>query len=197
MENEYFPSDQHQVRTSLKGQFLMAMPGLADPNFAFTVTCICEHAPEGAVGIIVNQVHAFLSGKDIFDELKIRYKPGSEFIPIHLGGPVHIDEIFVLHGPPFGWRGCLMVTPFLAMSNTRDILEAIAMGEGPKSLMIALGCAGWGPAQLESEIRQNAWLTSPASENVLFNTPVEARWEEALRNMGIEPALLSDTAGHA
>lgn len=194
MEN--FPYEQH-AQISLRGQFLMAMPGLADPNFAYTVTCICEHAPEGAVGFVVNQVHAFLSGKDIFDELKIRHAPGADTIPIHIGGPVHIDEIFVLHGPPFEWKGCIMVTPFLAMSNTRDILEAIAMGTGPKSLMIILGCAGWGPEQLEAEISQNTWLTSPASENILFNIPVEARWEESLRNMGIEPTLLSDTAGHA
>ncbi len=175
----------------------MAMPGLADPNFAHTVTCICEHSPQGAVGIVVNHVHALLSAKDIFEELEIGYAPHAESIPIHLGGPVHMDEIFVLHGPPFGWMSCLTITPFLAMSSTRDILEAAAMDRGPQSFLIALGCAGWGPQQLESEIRGNAWLTSPASEDILFQTPAEGRWENALRNMGIDPTFLSDMAGHA
>jgi len=195
MENIYPAPDQGWE--AFKGHFIMAMPGLADPNFAYTVTSICEHSPEGAVGVVVNRVHPFLFGKDIFEELKIEYEPGAESVPIHLGGPVHSNEVFVLHGPPFNWEGCLMVTPFFAMSNTRDILEAIAMGRGPQSMMIALGCAGWGPEQLESEIKQNAWLTCPVTEEILFDTPVEAQWEEALRKMGIDPALLSDTAGHA
>ncbi|QTA93623.1 UPF0301 [Desulfonema magnum] len=189
MENNYL--------ASLKGQFLMAMPGLADPNFALTVTCVCEHTPEGAVGIIINQVHSFLSAKDIFDELKIKYKPETASIPIYLGGPVHMGEIFILHGPPFGWEGCVMITSTLALSNTRDILEAIAMGGGPESLIIALGCAGWGPYQLESEIRQNSWLTSPVSEDIIFDISVDVRWKEAVRKMGIDPDLLSDTAGNA
>lgn len=198
MENIHSFSDQIQdEQASLKGHFLMAMPGLADPNFAYTVTCICEHVPEGAVGIVVNHVHAFLSAKDIFEELGIRHIPETERMPIHLGGPVHIDEIFVLHGHPFHWQGCLMITPFLAMSNTRDILEAAAMGRGPESLIIVLGCAGWGPQQLEAEIRHNAWLTGTASKEVIFDLPVEARWERAVRDIGIDPALLSDTAGNA
>lgn len=194
MENIYPPD---QGRESFKGHFIMAMPSLADPNFAHTVTSICEHSSEGAVGVVVNRVHPLLSGKDIFEELKIEYKPGAESVPIHIGGPVHINEVFVLHGPPFSWEGCLVVTPFFGMSNTRDILEAIAMGRGPRSMMIALGCAGWGPEQLESEIRQNAWLTCPVAEEILFDTPVEAQWEESLRKMGIDPVLLSNTAGHA
>lgn len=181
-----------------KGQFLMAMPGLADPNFSHSVTCICEHTLEGAVGIIINQVHSFISAKDIFDELEMKYKKDIvESIPVYLGGPVHLGEIFVLHGPPFNWEGSLMITSSLAMSNTRDILQAIAMNTGPKSLIIAIGCAGWGPYQLESEIRQNAWLTGPISEDILFDISAEARWEESLRKMGIDPTLLLDTAGHA
>jgi len=181
----------------LKGQFLIAMPALNDPNFSQTVTCISEHNSDGAVGIIVNRVHSDLSGKIIFDELKMNYIPEAENIIIHLGGPVHIGEIFVLHGPPFDWEGCLMVTPCLAMSNTRDILDAIAMGIGPKSYIISLGCAGWGPGQLESEIKENAWLTCPVFEDVIFDIPVDARWNETVRKIGIDPFLLSDTAGHA
>ena len=188
---------ENEIPVSLKGQFLMAMPNLADPNFHQTVTFICEHTSEGAVGIVVNRVHPPLSGKDIFDELKIEYLPGAESIPIHIGGPVHINEIFVLHGPPFGWEGCRMITPSLALSNTKDILEALSMGRGPKSFIITLGCAGWGPGQLESEIKQNAWLTAPVSEDIIFQLPLEARWKGAVKKVGIDPALLSNTAGHA
>jgi len=182
---------------SLKGQFLMAMPGLADPNFFQTVTFMCEHTQAGAVGIVINRLNSSLTGKDIFGELKIKCIPEAESISIHVGGPVHVNEIFVLHGPPFNWQGSLVVTPTLAMSNTIDILEAVAMGRGPKYFIISLGCAGWGPGQLESEIKQNAWLTCSVSEEIMFNLPVESRWEETMRRVGIDPALLSDTAGHA
>lgn len=182
---------------SFKGQFLMAMPLLADLNFYQTVTCICEYTLAGSVGVIVNRVHPSLTGKDIFDELEMKYISGAESIPIHIGGPVHIGEIFVLHGPPFDWEGCHMATPTLAMSNTRDILEAVAMGRGPKSFIIALGCAGWGPGQLESEIKENAWMTSHIFEEIIFDMPIDMRWEEAMKKIGIDPALLMKTSGHA
>jgi len=188
---------ENNSQVSFKGQFLMAMPLLVDQNFYQTVTCICEYTPAGAVGIVVNRVHPSLSGKDIFNELEIESISGAESIPIHIGGPVHIGEIFVLHGPPFGWEGCFMVTSALAMSNTRDILEAIAMGRGPKSFIVALGCAGWGPGQLESEIKENAWLTSPVFEEILFDMPIEERWEEAIKKVGVDPAMLLNTSGHA
>ncbi len=181
----------------LKGQFLMAMPGLADPNFVQTVTCISEHTPDGAVGIVVNRVHAPLSGEDIFRELDIRYTEKAETIPVHIGGPVHMGEIFILHGPPFDWRGCLEITPGLAMSNTIDILEAIGIGKGPESYIISVGCAGWGPGQLELEIKENVWLTGPVDEDILFEIPVELRWQEAVKKIGINPEALSDQAGHA
>ncbi|MBW1840971.1 MAG: YqgE/AlgH family protein [Deltaproteobacteria bacterium] len=182
---------------SLQGQFLTSMPSLMDPNFYQTVTCICEYAQAGTVGIVVNRVHPSLSGKDIFEELGIAYEPGAESIPIHLGGPVHIGEIFVLHGPPFDWEGCLRITSSLAMGNTKDLLSAIAMGKGPKSYIITLGCAGWASGQLEAEIRENAWLICPVYEDIVFHVPVEARWEETMNKMGIDPAKLFDTAGHA
>lgn len=183
--------------SSLKGQFLTSMPGLADPNFYKTVTCICEYAQAGTLGIVVNRVHPSLSGRDIFEELHIEYTPGAESIPIHIGGPVHIGEIFVLHGPPFDWEGCLMVTPSLAMSNTKDILTAVAMGTGPESYIIVLGCAGWASGQLDAEIRENAWLICPVDEEIIFDLPVETRWEITMKKMGIDPMRLLDTAGHA
>ena len=182
---------------SLKGHFLLAMPGLIDPNFHQTVTCICEHNDTGTLGIIINRVHHSLTAKDIFEELGLEHAPSSASIPIHLGGPVHVGEIFILHGPPFDWQASLMITDSLAMSNTLDILEALAMAKGPQAFMISLGCAGWGPGQLESEIKQNAWLNHPVFEENIFDMPIEMRWDEAVKKMGIDPILLSNTAGHA
>jgi len=183
--------------SSLKGQFLTSMPALLDPNFFQTVTCICEYTQAGTVGIVVNRVHPSLTGKDIFEELNLQYKPEAESIPIHIGGPVHIGEIFLLHGPPFGWEGCLMITPSLAMSNTKDIMAAVATGRGPRSFILALGCAGWASGQLEGEIRDNAWLIGPVHEEIIFDMPIEARWEATMKKMGINPTQLMDTAGHA
>ena len=182
---------------SLKGHFLLAMPGLRDPNFFQTVSLICEHNDNGAFGIVINRVHAQLSGKDIFSELQIEQVPTAASLPVHIGGPVHSGEVFLVHGPPFDWDSCLMVTPTIAMSNTRDILESIAQGSGPPNCILSLGCAGWGPGQLEGEIMENAWLTLPAIDEVLFGWPVEHRWEESVKRMGIDPTLLAGTAGKA
>jgi putative transcriptional regulator len=182
---------------SLKGHFLMAMPGLVDPNFIKTVTCIADLTPEGALGFVVNRVHPKLTAKLIFEELDIPYAPEVGNIPIHIGGPVHVGEVFILHGPPFDWEGCLRITPQVALSNTMEILKAISRREGPESFLIMLGCAGWGPGQLETELQQNAWLTTPVSKELMFALPVESRWEEAVRQLGISPEQLTQTAGHA
>lgn len=182
---------------TLKGQFLVAMPGLADPNFYQSVTCLSEHNPKGAMGIIITRVHPEINGKMIFDELQIPADAGSAAIPVYVGGPVHVNELFVLHGAPFTWAGSMMVTDELALSNSRDILEAIAVGDGPRAYIIALGCAGWGPGQLESEIRGNAWITGPYSADIAFQTDVDRRWEAAMQMIGIDPTLLSDIPGHA
>lgn len=187
----------NQTWQSLKGQFLMAMPGLADPNFFQSVVCLSEHNQKGAMGIVITRVHPGINAKMIFDELGIAVSPGMGKTPVHIGGPVHVNELFVLHGAPFAWKGSMMVTGELALSNSRDILEAIAMGTGPQAFIITLGCAGWGPGQLESELRGNAWITGPYSEEIAFQMEVERRWEAAMQTIGIDPALLSDTAGHA
>ncbi len=182
---------------SLAGQFVVAMPALADPNFSQTVTCISEHNAQGALGVIINRQHALLSAQEIFSELKIEVSDAAGKIPIHIGGPVHMDEVFILHGLPFGWQGCLPITDSLAISNTVDVLTAIARGAGPADFLIALGCAGWGPGQLEDELRENAWLTGAVNNDVIFHTEIGGRWESALRGIGVDPALLSGTAGHA
>jgi len=183
--------------TSLKGKLLVSMPQLLDPSFHRTVTCMTEHAPEGAVGVIVNRVIPELTADKIFKELEIKHGPGAENIPVHFGGPVREIELFVLHGPPFDWKGTYRFTPSLALSGAREILDAIAAGEGPQDFIISLGCAEWGGNQLESELKQNAWLTCDMMEDLMFRAPMDDRWEMAVRGMGIDPAALSDTAGHA
>jgi len=175
----------------------MAMPSLMDPNFNQTVVCLSEHTEEGAVGIVINRTHPTLKAETIFDELSMPHQPDIGQAPIYLGGPVHISEVFILHGHPFEVRTSLEITPRLAMSTSREILERIARGEGPQPFMISLGCAGWGPGQLESEIQQNAWLTCDSDEAILFEVPIEQRWERAVRKLGIDPSRLTDAAGHA
>jgi putative transcriptional regulator len=182
---------------SLKGQLLVAMPGLSDPNFYRTVTCISEHTSQGAVGVVINQVHAALNAGMIFEELKLESTPRAANLPVHIGGPVHGNELFVLHGPPFDWEGSLTIHPQLALSNSKDILAAIAREEGPETFIISLGCAGWGPGQLEYEIKENVWLHCPYADDILFDLPIDQRWDAAMKRMGIDPALLSDAAGHA
>jgi len=182
---------------SLKGQFLIAMPALADPNFSQTVTCISEHNAQGALGIVINRVHALLTAKDIFSELDLETRIDASEIPIHIGGPVNGDEVFVLHGPPMNFEGCLPVNAALALSNSLDVLESLARGTGPPKALIALGCAGWAPGQLDAELRENAWLTGPSSNGLIFDVPVHERWAGAIRSIGIDPSLLSGVAGHA
>jgi putative transcriptional regulator len=182
---------------SLKGHFLIAMPSLLDPNFFQAVTCLCEHTLEGALGLVINRVMPDLTGTMILQELGLDPVPQLNTVPVYLGGPVHKGQIFILHGPPFDWESFHPVTPSLALSNSKDILDALARGKGPGSFILALGCAGWGPGQLEAEIMANAWLTSPVNDTVLFKTPPEKRWEQSAKFLGIDIGLLGDTVGHA
>ena len=188
---------QTEPELSIAGQFLVAMPLLADPNFHRTVTCLCEYSSKGALGIVINRHDARLTGKDVFSQLKIDYTPEAGAVPVHLGGPVHPNELFILHGPPLIWEGTHEFQKGLALSNTMDLVEAIAQSRGPEKYIIALGCAGWGPGQLDFELTENTWITAPIDREVLFDLPVDSRWETVLARNGINPALLSGTAGHA
>ncbi|MBU1193800.1 MAG: YqgE/AlgH family protein [Proteobacteria bacterium] len=165
---------------SIKGQFLLAIPGLPDPNFAQTVTCMCEHNESGALGFIINRVHPLLTAPELFDDLNIKYDSSLENQEIYLGGPVQPSGVFVLHGPPFDWNETLKVSDWMALSNSRDVLEAIAAKQGPESFMILLGCAGWGPMQLDHELSDSAWLTCPISRDIIFSTPTELRYDKAM-----------------
>ncbi len=181
----------------LKNHFLIALPSLEDPNFSRSVTYLCEHSDEGAMGLVINRP-ASLSLADILDHMEIEVSektPGE--IPVFVGGPVQEDRGFLLHSPASRWKSTLTVTDELAITTSRDILQAIAAGEGPDEVLITLGYAGWGPGQLETELQQDSWLVAPASNEILFHTPVEARWEAAAALTGVDLNLITSTAGHA
>ena len=169
-----------EIPQSMKGKFLLAIPGLPDPNFSQTVTCMCEHNEFGALGFIVNKVHPLLTGRELFEDLEIQCDNSVDSLEIYLGGPVQPSGVFVLHGPPFDWNESLRVTETMALSNSRDILEAIALQKGPASFMVILGCAGWGPMQLDNELVDSAWLTCSLSEEIIFSNDTELKYEKAL-----------------
>lgn len=168
---------------NMKGKLLLAIPGLPDPNFAQTVTCMCEHNDSGALGFIINKVHPLLTGRELFDDLNIKCNKDVDKLEIYLGGPVQPSGVFVLHNTPFDWDETLKVNDWLALSNSRDILEAIAAGDGPESFMVLLGCAGWGPLQLDNEMSDSAWLTCSLTEKLLFSTNTELKYDEAIMNI--------------
>jgi putative transcriptional regulator len=185
------------IDLSLSGSFLVAMPDLKDSMFSNTVVFMCEHNENGALGIIINLIYPFMTTSEIFDELKIKSEINLENVPLHIGGPVQSNQVFVLHGPDFNWEVCLQVNETLALSNSIDIIDAIAKKEGPEKSMFALGCSGWGPGQLETEIQENSWLTLPASNDIIFDVPIEDRWKEAIKKLGFDPAILSSQSGNA
>ena len=173
------------------------MPALEDPNFEHTVTYICEHGPHGALGIVINR-QVDITLKTVFEHMQINLANLHKgALPVFLGGPVQGERGFVLHMPVGDWASTICITDDLAVTTSRDILEALAQGEGPEQVLVALGYAGWGPGQLEHELAQNTWLTSPADPRVIFETPVEQRWRAAAQLMGIDLALLQRGVGHA
>lgn len=183
--------------TNLTNQFLIAMPGLADPNFHHTVTFICAHNEDGAMGIVINRPTDLALG-DILSQMNLTAcNPDVGSIVIHQGGPVQTDRGFVLHHPDSSWHSSVNVSDEIGVTTSRDILEAIASGRGPKQAFIALGYAGWAAGQLEQEIKENAWLSGPVGSDIIFITPVEKRWEQAARLLGVEVDRLSTDVGHA
>ena len=185
----------------LTNQLLVAMPSLADPNFAQTVTLICEHTDKGALGIVVNRPLTMALG-EVFEQLALSpTDPGLRDRPVLRGGPVQQDRGFVLHAPSpegaAGWDSTLRVSPTLHVTTSRDILGSMARGQGPAQAVVALGYAGWDAGQLEEEIRSNAWLNVPVDDAIIFDTPFEQRWHAAARLLGIDFGRLSNQAGHA
>lgn len=187
-----------QQHTNLRNHFLVAMPGLQDPNFAHSVSYLCDHTSDGAMGIVINRP-LDLSWHDIFDHLDIddsHTHIGAE--PVLAGGPVQVDRGFVLHRPTRRqWESSLAVTSDIVLTTSLDIIAALAVGDGPQSSLMALGYAGWGAGQLETELAANAWLAVPADSHILFELPYGQRAAAAARKLGIDLSLLSSEAGHA
>jgi putative transcriptional regulator len=186
-----------QMQTiNLTSHFLIAMPGMADPNFSRSLTFICEHNERGALGLVVNRPTDVTLGT-LFRQVEIELdnEPLSSQ-PVFFGGPVQLEHGFVLHRPLGEWRSTLPVGE-IGLTTSRDILEAMARGEGPRERLVALGYAGWAPGQLEDEIKRNGWLTVSANPDVVFRVPPEGRYKAALDALGISSVNLSEEAGHA
>ncbi len=184
---------------SLSNQFLIAMPELADPNFYRTVTLICQHDENGALGVIINRTVDSLSINDVLRQFSLP-KPESGNLgrqPIYVGGPVHNELGLVLHRGLGDWQSTLKVGGQLGLTSSRDVLEAIAHSGGPDDCLLVLGYAGWGAGQLDFEIQQNAWLTVPADPKIIFELEVERRWAQAATSLGVDITTLSTGAGHA
>lgn len=183
---------------SLKHHFLIAMPDMADPNFAHTITYICEHNDEGAMGIVVNRPME-LTVADILTHLQIT-DFDERLLDQHVlyGGPVQTERGFVLHRTlPHKWDTTLCVDDDICLTTSRDILVAIANNEGPAESLVALGYAGWSAGQLDHEMAQNAWLSVKADSDILFDTPFDQRWQAAAALLGVDMNLLSSQIGHA
>tara|TARA_R110002073_G_scaffold98573_1_gene226049 strand:+ start:523 stop:1098 length:576 start_codon:yes stop_codon:yes gene_type:complete len=183
-------------QSTLAGRFLIAMPQMGDPRFARTVVFLCAHGDEGAMGLVVNREADNISFDDLLEQLGID-DPTINALPIHSGGPVETGRGFVLHSRDYFQEGSIEVTDSVAMTATVDILRSIAEGGGPRKRLLALGYAGWGQGQLESEIQANGWLIADADDDILFSFDVEQKWLQALANLGVDPAALSGTAGRA
>ncbi len=183
--------------SSLEGQLLIAMPGMADPNFNETVTYICKHDADGAIGIVVNRASDMTLG-EICEQLSLEGELGEAANQLIMnGGPVHTDRGFVLHQSDQAFDSTFDADAEVKVTVSQDILKSIARGDGPEPALVALGYAGWGSGQLESEIAANAWLSVPAAPAILFDTPIDERWQAAAALIGIDIRQVTSYAGHA
>jgi putative transcriptional regulator len=182
---------------NLTNHFLVAMPGLADSSFGGSVVFVAEHTAKGALGLVINRPME-LDLQSLFERIELRLPP-SEFVgsPVYYGGPVQADRGFVLHTPVGNWGSTVTVGDDVGLTSSKDVLEAVARGDGPRRLLVTLGYSGWGPGQLEEELARNSWLTMAADPAVIFETPPEERLLRAYGLLGINPAFLSSAAGHA
>ena len=182
---------------NLTHHFLIAMPGLNDPNFYHTVTYICSHNEEGAMGIVINKPLDLMLG-EVLEQMDITLEDEvARDTPIYDGGPVQSDRGFILHQYDKDWDSSLKINEQIGIATSLDILDAIANGKGPENTFIALGYAGWSAGQLEQEMQDNIWLSGPAESHIIFDTPVEQRWNSAASLLGINIDQLSPDVGHA
>ena len=182
---------------NLTNHFLIAMPAMADPYFAKTLTFICEHNEQGALGVVINRP-IDLTLQTLFEQIELElHSPDLVDLPVYFGGPVQMDRGFVLHQPIGEWQSTLVVEGEVGLTTSKDILDALGKGNGPQKVLVTLGYAGWAPGQLEHEIGQNGWLTVRAKPHVIFEIPAEERYVAAMQMLGIDFASLSEDAGHA
>lgn len=182
---------------NLTNQFLIAMPNMADPYFSKSLTYICEHNEQGALGIVINRP-IDLTLSTLLDQIDIPLTHAEiGDMPVHFGGPVQMDRGFVLHRPLGDWQSTLQVNDEMGLTTSKDILQAVAEGTGPSQFFLTLGYAGWSPGQLEHELSLNAWLSVAADTSLIFDTPIEARFEAAMHLLGIDAINLSEDVGHA
>jgi len=181
----------------LAGQLLIAMPGMQDPRFEKTVIYMCAHNADGAMGLVVNRALESLTFPDMLEQLGIEPGGGGDGINVHFGGPVESGRGFVLHSRDYLQDATMVVDRDVALTATVDILKAIAGGNGPRQSLLALGYAGWGPGQLDTEIKSNGWLHVAADSDLVFGPDLDDKWSRAIRKIGIDPRMLSDEAGHA
>jgi putative transcriptional regulator len=182
---------------SLENQLLIAMPTLNDSYFHKTVTFICEHNNDGAMGLIINLPFS-ITLNELLNQLDTK-KPYLDTLEqqVLLGGPVAQQRGFVLHSPQSGWSSSLALSGDIMITTSKDILLSLGTEKAPEHYLVTLGYAGWGPGQLEKELAENSWLTIPADSDILFNTPIEQRWLKATKKLGIDVAHLSQEIGHA
>ncbi|BCL77351.1 UPF0301 protein [Jeongeupia sp. HS-3] len=181
----------------LSRHFLIAMPSLADPIFAKTLTFVCDHNDKGAMGVIVNRPVG-MTLTTLFEQLDVElHRPDVADLPVCFGGPVQTDRGFVLHSPLGDWQSTLPVSDDMGLTTSKDILLAVGEGGGPERMFVTLGYAGWEAGQLEAELGQNSWISVQADPEIIFALPAEERYDAALKLLGIDVAMLSDEAGHA
>jgi putative transcriptional regulator len=185
----------------LTNQFLIAMPGMVDENFAGSVVYLCEHTDKGALGLVINKP-IDITMKNLFEKVELpldRDELAGQ--PVFFGGPVQTERGFVLHDgsgdEASGYSSTLTIPGGLAMTTSKDVLEALSSGAGPKRVLITLGCSGWSPGQLEEELGRNGWLSVGADPQVIFDTPIDQRYDRALGLLGVDPRMLSPDVGHA
>lgn len=183
--------------TSLAEQLLIAMPGQEDGYFARSVSLICQHDAQGAMGLVLNQDSEFTLGA-LFDQLGMPCQnPRLRAVGVLSGGPVSPERGFIVHNDGRSWDSSLHLGNGLSVSTSRDILQALAAGEGPERFLVLLGYSGWSAGQLEDELSENAWLNAPASEAIIFDAPIAERWQAAAQQLGVDLSLMSRHAGHA
>ncbi len=186
------------VVSNLTGKLLLAMPGMQDPRFYHSVIFMCSHNEDGAMGLIINQSLLNLTLGQLLSQLKITPGPHALLnLPVQTGGPVESGRGFLLHGADFHLKDTMQVGPHFGVTATVDALQEVAQGTGPSDLIFMLGYAGWDAGQLEQEIQDNAWMVGEADQEIIFNTPLEQKWDRALARLGVDPGLLSSAAGHA